>query len=240
MSAAVVDLLPVFSSDDVSQGQKIVVKDHLGLACRAGREVDDHGIFVMCCFITCGPVENGRSRIDVVGKRTPALGCFADNAADLYCLAVGTCAVDVVDDPLVVCADDHLNVGSIAAVNDIVILELESGGDNDRAELVKTDHGEPYFRTLAEDHEDPVALLDSEALEHVGYAVALFLDVGKGEVLLVAVIVAPDECFTVGLVVSIHVDDVESEVKVLGDLQLEVLLEIFIALEINSFDKSFQ
>ena len=58
--------------------------------------------------------------------------------------------------------------------------------------------------------------------------------------LLVAFVIAPDECLTLRLSVSINVDYVETEVKVLGDLKLEVLLEILIAFEINSFDKSFQ
>ena len=105
---------------------------------------------------------------------------------------------------------------------------------------METDHGEPYFRTLTQDHEDPVALPDAEALEHVRNAVALFLDVCEREMLLIAVVVAPDERFTFRLSVCVYIDDVESEIEILRDLQPEVLLEVFVAFEINSFDKSFQ
>ena len=58
--------------------------------------------------------------------------------------------------------------------------------------------------------------------------------------LLVAVVITPDKCFPLGLVLCIFVDDVESEVKVLGDLDLEVLNKILVTVEVNSLNKSFQ
>ena len=115
----------------------------------------------MCSLVTCGALENRRCIIDIICQRSPAFRCLSDNAAVLNCLAVGTCFINVLDDLRVVSTYDHLNVCGIAAVYDVVIKELERSRNNQSAQLMKTYHREPNFRTLTEHHENSVALLDS-------------------------------------------------------------------------------
>ena len=146
----------------------------------------------MCSLVACGSFENRGCIIDIICQRSPALRCLSDNAAVLNSIAVRTCFINVLNELRVVSAYDHLNVCSIAAVYDVVIKELERCRDYQCTELMKTYHREPNFRTLAEHHEDSVALLDSKILEHVCNAVALLADILKCEMLFVAVVIAPD------------------------------------------------
>ena len=192
----------------------------------------------MCSLIACGTLENRGCVIDIICKRSPAFGCLADYAAVLNCLAVGTSLVNVLYNLCIVSANDHLNVCSVAAVNDVVIKKLESSRDNDCAKLVKTYHRKPNFRTLTEHHEDSVALLDSQFLEHVGNAVALLAYILKCEMSLVAVVITPDKCFLFRVFLGVYIDNVKTEVEILRLYDLEILFKVLVTVKLYSVYKS--
>jgi len=56
--------------------------------------------------------------------------------------------------------------------------------------------------------------------------------------LLVAVIIAPDKSFLIRNLLGIYVNNIKTEVKLLRNIYLEILLKILVTVKINSVYKS--
>ena len=138
------------------------------------------------------------------------------------------------DDILILGGDYHLYVRGVAAVDDVLFGELEGRGDRGRAHFAECDKCEPHLGTLLQYQHDAVALADSKIGEQISYAIGVFLDVSECEFRLVAVVVEPEQRRLRRLKPSVFVDDIVTEVEIFGDYNAVIVLEILIAVKIDS------
>ena len=54
----------------------------------------------------------------------------------------------------------------------------------------------------------------------------------------VAVVITPDECFLLRILLGININNVKSEVEILRNIYLEILFKILVTVKINSVYKS--
>ena len=117
--------------------------------------------------------------------------------------------------------DDGLDPRRLDAVLHVVLLEHERGGDDDGADLVQAERRDPERVVAAQDDHDLVALADALRQEEVGRLVGQAREVGKAQVVLLALGVAPDHGHALGLGGTDLVDDVVGEVEVVGHVYAE-------------------
>ena len=117
--------------------------------------------------------------------------------------------------------EDGLHACGLDAVDHVVLLEHERGGDDHRADLVERERAHPERVVAAQDDQDLVALADALRQEVVGRLVGEAREIGEGEVVLLALGVAPEHGEALGLRGADLVDDVVGEVEVCGDVDAE-------------------
>ena len=113
------------------------------------------------------------------------------------------------------------------------------GRDGHGAELMQRNDGEPELVASLEDEHHFVAAANAERLEIGGSAIRSLLDLCKGEVDVLALIVCPAEGAPRRLLCGPSIDDVVSVVKVLGYADMEIVFEIFLRRERGLRQKTF-
>ena len=194
------------------------VEDHLRLAGRSRREVEQHRV-VGLRPLDLGAVE---VRVDLVHELLvahPVEDAAVDDHLVLQRRALPRDLIDAAD----VCdvGDDHAGLGPVHAVGDVLRGEEHGAGHGDDAELDHADHRDVPLGNALEHDEDAVALLETELPEHVREAVGEAAEVEEGVVVgLLRVALDGDEG-ELRAVLGPAIHHVESEVEVLRYVQLE-------------------
>ena len=130
-------------------------------------------------------------------------------------------------------ADDCLDAGSIAPVYNVLGGQLQGARDQRCADLVQGNRTDPVLPAAAQDHHHHIALLDAQAYKVVCRLVGQLLDIGKGEAAFLIVVIAPNQCQLVRLLLCPFIYDVKAEVEVLRNVDLEIFLKILIGIEVD-------
>ena len=109
--------------------------------------------------------------------------------------------------------DNHLDVGSIAAIDNIFLGEQVGGGDDHSTQLVECQDAEPELYAPLEDKHHHVAATNAQLLEVGGRQVTVVLHVGKGVLAVFALVVGPEQGWFVGFFSSPCIHYVVGEVE---------------------------
>ena len=90
---------------------------------------------------------------------------------------------------------------------------------------MQCDNREPEFVTAFQDQHHHIAMSDSQRLEIGSRLIGVFLQIGKGEINMFALVVCPAQSLFVGGPCIYYII---SEIKVLGYFYLEILYKIFL------------
>ena len=227
-------LLPVLRRYDVAERMGEVVLHGLGVARRAAREVHEHDVFGGDARLAGRTLEGIGVAGDELVEIDPALAGTVHDELLAHRGAIGHGLFHLRADVLVVHGDDGLHVGAVGTVDHVLARELQRRGDDGGAQLAEGHGAHPVLPAAAQDAHDHVALADAELLKGVGGLVGQALDVGEREHTLLAGVVGPQKRPLVGLHGGPLVDDVETEVEGLGNLDGEVLGEVLVGIELNS------
>ena len=225
-----VEVVPVLGRDDVPQRVEKVVGHHLGLAAGAAGEVHERGVVVGVDVL--GAVKGG-CLVEALVEVVPALrhaGAGRDAHLDRRALGLGR--YDVVDDHVVAHGHDGLDGGGVAAIHDVARREQVGSRYGHCAQLVQGGDGPPPLVAAFHDEHHHVAVPYAQLLEEAGGLVAVVLDVGKGELVLEALVVGPQQGFLVGLDARPLVDHVVGKVEILGNLDVKILHEVLVGIKV--------
>ena len=212
-----VHAVPVHGRQDMAQRVRVVVEDHLRIACGPRCEVHQHGVLGAVRdpgpFLGCGL----HARVEVY----PSLPLAVDHELELQ---RGDVLRDVhlfryIAGPGAHAGLDHRRVDTVL---DVVLPQHESRRNHDGSHLVERHREVPELDAVLHHHEDVVALADSHRREVVGSLVGHPLDLAEGEHALVAGNVAPLEGPSVGFRLGDPVDDVVSEVESRRDVDMRL------------------
>ena len=237
VEAVGLQVVPDVARDDVSQRISEVVGHHLGFARGAAGEVHQRDVVV---GVGVFGLDEGCGGLDALVEVFVAfghLGTYADQTLHAGRLRHG--GGDVVGDDRFARADNHLDVCSVATVDDIFLREQVGGGDDDGAQLVEGHDAEPELVAALQDEHHHVAAADAEALEVAGRHVGIALHVAEAELTVLALVVGPEQGGFVGLLGGPSVDDVVAEVEVLGYIYLQVVNEVLLGCKCGLLEKSF-
>lgn len=226
VQAVGLQVVPDVARHDVSQRVGEVVSHHLGFARGTAGEVHQRDVVV---GVDVFGANKGCGCFDALVEVFVAFGHFgtyADQALHARRLRHG--GGDVVGDDRFACADNHFDVGSVAAVDDVFLRQQMGGGDDNGSQLMQGHNAEPEFVTAFQDEHHHVAVADAKALEVAGRLVGVALHVGEGELAVFALVVGPEQGGFIGLFGCPGVDDVVAEVEVLGYVYFQVLFEVLL------------
>ena len=205
----------------------------LGHAGGAAGEVDQHDVVPAGRGLAGGAGEGVREAVHLLVQVQPALPGPAhdDPVAQGGNLRRG--GVHLGDDEIVVHADRGLHLRGVSTVNDVLLRQLQRGGDQDHPQLVQRGGADPVFPAAAQDHHHHVALLQPQAGQEVGDLVGQALDVGEAEVPLLVLLVDPKQRALFGLGLGPGVHHVEAEVEILRHVDGELLPEFLVAVKLD-------
>ena len=95
-----------------------------------------------------------------------------------------------------------------------MLLQHECCGDNDRAEFVQSENGEPELVVTLEDNHDHVALLDALFAQHICRLVAVIFQVAISEYSLFARRIAPEKRTLVRFGSRDGIDNIISKIEI--------------------------
>ena len=127
---------------------------------------------------------------------------------------------------------EHFDARRVDAVDIVLLHQLERCGNNYRADFVERGYDKPNFGALLQDEHDYVALLYSLFEQEVDSPVAVVFYVFESVVRHVAGIVRPDEGELLGLDIRPRINNIETEVEIIGHIYFEILLHVLIAVKI--------
>ena len=164
MNAVGVDIVPIFGGCQMCKGICVRVHCHFRISCSAGREIYYHRLIVL----RFNSLEMRIGIFHIGHKVIPAVALAVDHYSRLYRGALRQSRIDVLGDLAVACADNRFYGSGIRSVNYIMLLEHESCGDNDRAELMQGENSEPELIMAFEYNHYHVAFSYAFASEHIG------------------------------------------------------------------------
>jgi len=232
MYAVFVQVVPVHTGGEMSQGIEVVVGHGLGLAARATGEIHQHGVFVVIherrtlkgrCL---GPLF-----VPVVKplRHLMAPLCLRVHRDErLHGRAVGHGLGDLCRDIFVVATDDGLDACPPVAIGDVSRGEHVGGGNGDGTQFAQCHHRQPPLIVSLEDKHHLVAVPDAKALKVCRDAVGLLFELPEGGDDLLAALAGPYHAHLVGVLLCPSVHHVVGEVEMLGYLILQVLLELLL------------
>ena len=95
-----------------------------------------------------------------------------------------------------------------------MLLQHECCGDNNRAELVQSENGEPELIVALEDNHDHVTLLDALFAQHICRLVAVIFQVAISEYSLFARRIAPEKRTLVRFGSRDSIDNIISKIEI--------------------------
>ena len=215
VQAILVEVVPVFTRDDVSQWVGERVRHHLRVTGGTRGEVEQHDVVV----VVAGRSHERSGGIDSLVEVEPAL---RDGRTDGYAVLqrrrLRHGIVDMVDDDVVAACDDRLDVGRVAAIDDIFVGEEVGRRDHHCSDLVEGDDGEPELIAAFQDQHDHVTLPDAEGLKIGGGLVRLTLHVRECEIYVLALVVGPTKGHFVWVFFRPCVDYIVAEVEMLRNI----------------------
>ena len=226
MNAVFVEVVPIGCGDDVAKRVEEIVCHHLGLARCAACEIHERCVAVdvdVLRTLEFGCVFN--AFVEVV----PALWNFRTYGdAVLHGGAFRHGVVNVLDHYVVAHCHYGLDVGRLAAIHDVVFSEHVGGGNDHSTELVECRDGKPELVAALHDEHHHVAVAYAELAEIGGGLVALTLYVAKSELVVLSLVVDPQQCVLVGGNACPFIDHVVGKIEVFGNFYVEVLFEVFV------------
>ena len=208
MNAVGGDIVPVFGGSQMCEGICMSVHRHLRVAGGAGREIDYHGLIIF-------RINSFKMRIGFfhVGHEVvPTVALAVDDNSCLYRGTLRQSLIDLLGN--VAGANNRLYCSGVRSVDDIMLLQHECCGDNNRAELVQSKNGEPELIVALEDNHDHVALLDALFAQHICCLVAVIFQVAISEYSLFTRRVAPEERTFVRFGSRDGIDNIISEIEI--------------------------
>ena len=217
MQSAVNGVVPVFCGDDMGKSVGMVVDNALGHPGGAGGEVEQHGV-----------VDAGLYPLELIG------GCFqlfreihkaVDDCSYGPEPAIGTCLLNGIKgtfaDISLVGADKGLDVGTVDAVNVVLSREHMGNGNSHSSYLVQGNNGYPVFIMPFQGKDDSVSSAYAMVFKDVCCLIAEKAQLSEGEYPFISLGIAPDHSSLVRLEPCVFVNDVISEVEILGIFQPE-------------------
>ena len=208
--------------------------DSLCHAGRAAGEVDEHDVFARDARFASRPRELIALVFNKRVERQPSLALAGNEHALLDGGRLGQSQLGLLHDVGIVHADHHFDARASGAVDDVLFRQLQRRGNDGRAQFAESHRAHPVLPAAAKDHHHDVAFADPQTRKRVSRFVGKLGDVGERERALFAVIVAPNERALVGLDARPFVNDVEPEVKYLRHLNTEVLIKVFVRIELDA------
>ena len=210
MDAVCGDIVPILGGSQMREGICMSVHRHLRVAGGAGREIDYHGLIIF-------RVNSFEMRIGFfhVGHEVvPAVALAVDDDSRLYRGTLRQSLIDLLGNVAVACANNRLYCSGVRSVDDIMLLQHECCGDNNRAELVQSENGEPELIVALEDNHDHVALLDALFAQHICRLVAVIFQVAISEYSLFARRIAPEKRTLVRFGSRDGIDNIISKIEI--------------------------
>ncbi len=210
-----------------------VVLHQLGHAGGAAGEVHQHHIVPAGGLIARRALEGLGASVHLRVQVEPALPGRADQYPVLKGRYLRRGQLHLLHHERVVHADHGLHPGGVAAVHDVLLSQLQRGGDQYDAQLVQRRGAHPVLPAAAQYHHHHVALFEPQAPQEVGHAVGQLHDVGEGEGLLLPLLADPQKRPLVGLLLGPGVHHVVAEVEVLRHVDGELLPECLVAVKLD-------
>ena len=240
MQPVLLHVLPVLGGDDVAQGIGEVVLHQLGHAGGAAGEIHQHHVVPAGGLVVRRAGKHVRMAVHAGVQVQPALAGAAHDNPVLQRGNLGEGGVHLRNHEVVVHADHGLDAGGVAAVHDVLLRQLQRGGNQYHAQLVQRRGAYPVLPAAAHDHHRHVALAQPKVAQEVGDAVGHAADVGKREHALLVFLVDPHQrpLFRLGLGPGVH--DVVAEVEILGHVDGKLIPELLVAFKIDLREKFVQ
>ena len=152
-------VVPEASRHDMAQRIGEIVRHHLGLAARARGEIHQRDIVVA---IRMGRAREGRGVGDApleILETFRYLRAYGYHRAHAGRLGEGV--YDMFGNHLLARANDHLDIGGVRPVHDILLGQQVRGGDHYRPQFMQGDDGEPELIATFQDQHHHIAPSDS-------------------------------------------------------------------------------
>ena len=225
MDAVRTKVMPEHTCGNVAQGIKKIVGNHLRFAARSTGKVHQHGVFVV---VNVAGTHKGSG---LFYARLPAMEALGHVGADanerLHRRTVGHCALQLRKNIVFAHTYDGLNAGAIVAINNVVGGEHVGGGNGHSAYLAQGQHGNPPFVLTFKDEHHHVATANTQLLEVRSSAIALSFQLCEGENVFSAFVASPYKGRFFGGFGRPSVHHIVSEIKVIRNDELKVLIIIF-------------
>ena len=147
---------------------------------------------------------------------------------------------NMISNHILSCTNNHLDIGSIATVNDILLGQQVSSRNSHRSQFMQSDDTEPELNTTFQYEHDHIAMADTQTLEIRSRSIGFFLQFGKRILMFHSLVIGPKNGFLVGLFGCPSIYHIVAEVKVYRNLYFEVLSKILLRGIFRLFYKSFQ
>ena len=226
----VADIVPVESGDSLGDGIGPAVGCHLGHAGGAAGEVHQHDVIILGQLGRLLP--NGGGSFHLRVKVDEALAIAKGEEAGQRVAILGR-GQHMAADFILLHADDGLGAGGLYTVDDILFLQLGSGGNQHTAYLEQSHSGNPVLPAALEHQDDRVALFQAMGGEYIGSLVAQAGDLAKVEAALVALQVRPDQRGLFRGDTGIFIHNVVGKMKLLRHIEGKILLKILLGTQIR-------
>jgi len=111
-------------------------------------------------------------------------------------------------------------------------MKLERCGNNYRADFMQRGYDKPDFGALLQNEHDYVAFLYALVKQKVDSPVAVVFYIFESVARHIAGIVRPDEGKLLGFDIRPRINNIETEVEIIGHIYFEILLHILIAVKV--------
>ena len=215
------ELMPVGGGDQMAEGVGVRVEYHLRLVGRAGSEVHQHGVLALVSPVSAFPGRcGGHSGLEIL----EAFGhgrAYADELFEERALGLGV--GNFLKDIFVAAADDGLDLGGFATVDNVVGCQQEGGRNGHRSYFLEGQHGGPEGDAAFEDEHHEVAAADSQRGQVAGNLVGFALEVGKSKPALRLGGTCPQQGKFVRRLSSPGVHYIVCKIEMLGNIELQIL-----------------
>ena len=144
------------------------MRRYFRIARRARREIHQHEVVVGDVLVAARTLEHVAVFFHFGVKVVPAVAVFAHHHFDLQRRAGFLRHVHLVRHVVFAGGDNGFHARRLEAVLEVVFDEQVRGGDDDCAQFMQSEYGNPELIVSLQHQHDPVALFDALCLEIVG------------------------------------------------------------------------
>ena len=172
------------------------------------------------------------------------LKAFRHTRANAYHMLQGRttwkCFNDMIGYHILTGTNNHLDIGSIATIDDVLLSQQVSSWNHHRTKLMQSNNTKPEFDTTLQNKHHHISLTDTQTLEIRCCSIGLFFQFGKCILMFGSLIVCPKNRLLVRLFGCPSIYHIVAEVKVFRNLYLQVLYKVLLRGKFSLFYKSFQ